>query len=83
MKMSSKIYDVLKFVAWLWVPLTALITSFLDTWFVGAEWVDPAVKTLLAIEVFIGSLVAKSNIDYNKELKNEQSEKGEQNESVD
>ena len=66
MKMSGKVYDILKFVVWLWVPLATLITSLCTIWFPDAAWVDPLTKTLLAIEVFLGAIVSKSNYDYNQ-----------------
>lgn len=66
MKMHGKVYDVLKFVVWLWVPLATLVTSLCTIWFPGATWVDPLTKTLLAIEVFLGAIVSKSNYDYNQ-----------------
>ena len=67
MKLSSKEYDILKFVVWLWIPLATLITSLSTIWFDGASWVEPLSKTLIAIEVFLGAIVSKSNYDYNKE----------------
>ena len=67
MKMSSKVYDILKFVVWLWIPLATLITSLSTIWFPEASWVEPLSKTLIAIEVFLGAIVSKSNYDYNKE----------------
>lgn len=67
MKLSSKVYDILKFVVWLWIPLATLITSLSTIWFEGASWVEPLSKTLIAIEVFLGAIVSKSNYDYNKE----------------
>ena len=71
MKMHGKVYDVLKFVVWLWVPLATLVTSLCTIWFPDATWVDPLTKTLLAIEVFLGAIVSKSNYDYNKQIDQE------------
>ena len=67
MKMSGKTYDVLKFVVWLYVPLMTLATTVLGIWFPGAEWLEPVRDTLIAINVFLGAIVSKSNYDYNKE----------------
>lgn len=66
MKMNGKVYDVLKFVVWLWIPLATFIITFSDAWFTGATWIDPLQKTFVGFEVFLGALVSKSNYDYNK-----------------
>ena len=55
MKMNGKVYDVLKFIVWLWVPLATLVTSLLTIWFPEATWVEPTVQTMLAVEVFLGA----------------------------
>ena len=67
MKMNGKTYDVLKFVAWLWVPLTTLIITLLGAWKSDWQYIGAIKDTLIAIEVFLGALVSKSNYDYNNE----------------
>lgn len=81
MKMKSEVYDVLKFWGWLWVPLSTLAIKILTIWFPEATWVNPTVDTLLAVEVFLGAVLSKSNIDYNKYLTEKQ--EGVENESLD
>lgn len=71
MKMSGKVYDILKFVVWLWVPLTTFITTLLGIWKPDWAYLSAVKDTLIAIEVFLGALVAKSNYDFNKENTNE------------
>lgn len=67
MKMSGKTYDVLKFWAWLWVPLTTLCITILGAWKPDWQYMGALKDTLIAIEVFLGALVSKSNYDYNQE----------------
>lgn len=67
MKLTNKQYDILKFVAWFWGPLFIFLSSVLN--YFTVKW-DPANDILFvlgAVDVFIGALVSKSNIDYNKE----------------
>lgn len=66
MKMSGKAYDILKFVAWLWVPLTTLAVTLLGIWFPEAPWLEAVKNTLIAINVFLGAIISKSNYDFNK-----------------
>lgn len=63
-QLPDKVYDVLKIVALVIVPLTILISSLGDIW--GLPYKDQIVKTLAAIDVFIGSLLEVSCINYNK-----------------
>ena len=63
-QLPDKVYDVLKIVALVIVPLTILISSLGDIW--GRPYKDQIVKTLAAIDVFIGSLLEVSCINYNK-----------------
>lgn len=63
-QLPDKVYDVLKIVAFVVVPLTILISSLGDIW--GLPYKDQIVKTLAAIDVFIGSLLEVSCINYNK-----------------
>ena len=67
-KLPDKVYDILKVVALIIVPLTVLISSLGDIW--GLPYQTQIVKTLAAIDVFIGSLLEISSVNYhkNKEL---------------
>ena len=67
-KLPDKVYDVLKVVALIIVPLTVLISSLGDIW--GLPYQTQIVKTLAAIDVFVGSLLEISSVNYhkNKEL---------------
>lgn len=71
MKMSGKTYDRLKFVVWLYVPLMTLATTLLQIWFPNSPYLEPIQQTLIAINVFLGAIVSKSNYDYNKNEVNE------------
>ena len=66
MKMNGKTYDIMKFVVWLWIPLATLIATLCAIWFPDASWIQPLKDTFIAVEVFLGALVSKSNYDYNK-----------------
>lgn len=63
-KLSNKAYDVLKVIALVIVPLTVLIGSLGDIW--GLPYREQIVKTLAAIDLFVGSLLEVSSINYNK-----------------
>lgn len=63
-KLPNKVYDVLKVVALIIVPVTILISSLGDIW--GLPYQDQIVKTLGAIEVFLGSLLEISSANYRK-----------------
>lgn len=66
MKLPGKVYDVLKFIVWIWVPLATLAVTVLEVWIPNNPIIEPIRQTLIAIEVFLGAVVAKSNYDYNK-----------------
>lgn len=63
-QLPDKVYDVLKVIALVIVPLTVLISSLGDIW--GLPYREQIVKTLAAIDLFIGSLLEVSSINYNK-----------------
>lgn len=65
MKMKSETYDKLKHIAWIVAPLLTLIAAICNIW--GVEYADKITATAAAIDTFIGSLVAVSNYNYNKE----------------
>ena len=67
MKMSDKVYDVLKFISWFWGPLFIFVTAIVNIWFFDSKNFEQIVGTLSAIDLLIGSLVSNSNIKFRKE----------------
>lgn len=65
MKMTNKIYDTLKIIALVAVPVTVLITSILTALQVPNLEVITAI--LAAIDTFLGSLVEIARRNYEKE----------------
>lgn len=68
-KMSSKVYDVLKFIAIVVLPaISALYIGLSNIWGFGfGEQVDATVQLVIAIiNALLGLTVAKSNYDYKK-----------------
>ena len=65
MKMSNKVYDTLKIIALVAVPVTVLITSILTALDVPNLEVITAI--LAAIDTFLGSLVEIARRVYEKE----------------
>lgn len=65
MKMSNKVYDTLKIIALVAVPVTVLITSILTALQVPNLEVITAI--LAAIDTFLGSLVEIARRVYEKE----------------
>lgn len=66
MRMSSKTYDILKWIAWLWAPLFTLVTALVNIWMFESKNFEQIVATLVAIDTFIGAIVGISNFNYNK-----------------
>ncbi len=64
-KLSNKVYDVLKIVSILILPLTIFITSLGDIW--GLPYSYEIIKTLGAIEVFVGAILKISSDNYHEE----------------
>ena len=67
MKISDKVYDVLKFIPWLWAPLVTLITAFINIWYFDGKYFEQIISTMMAIDAFVGAVVAHSNVQYHKE----------------
>lgn len=68
MKLSNKVYDVLKWVAM--ILIDALATAFsviAQAWSAPMEIVTPIVITLTAIGTLIGALIGVSSANYNKQ----------------
>lgn len=68
-KISNKTYDVLKIVSILIIPVIAFFTSLADIW--EFPYQLQILKTLTAIEVFVGALLKISSDNYHEENKPE------------
>lgn len=66
MKMSNKMYDVLKYVAQIVLPaLGTLYAALSAVW--GLPYGEEIVGTISAVDVCLGSLLMISNAQYKKE----------------
>ena len=65
MKLSNKTYNVLKWMALVFLPAAGTLYGTLsDIW--GIPFGDEIVRTVVAIEFFLGTLLGISSIQYNK-----------------
>lgn len=65
MKMSNKTYDILKWVAMIVLPALAILyKSLAGTW--GLPFAEQIPETIVATELFLGTLLGVSNANYNK-----------------
>lgn len=68
MKINSKVYDVLKWVAMLFLPaLALLVQTVFAIW--GIPYGEQISATIVAINAFLGAVLGISNIGYQKSLK--------------
>jgi hypothetical protein len=66
MKMSNKVYDILKFVAQILLPaLATLYFALAKIW--GFPYATEITGTLAAVDAFLGALLGISTANYNKE----------------
>ena len=66
MEMSDKIYDILKWVALIFIPaLGTLYFAISAIW--GLPYGEQIVGTLTAVDTFLGALLGISTYQYNKE----------------
>ena len=66
MKMSNKVYDVLKFIAQILLPaLGTLYFALAKIW--GFPYAAEIVGTISAVDAFLGALLGISTANYNKE----------------
>lgn len=64
--MSDKIYDILKWVALIFIPALGTLYFALSTiW--GLPYGEQIVGTLTAVDTFLGALLGISTYQYNKE----------------
>lgn len=70
MKMSNKVYDVLKYIAQIALPaLGTLYFALAEIW--GLPYGEQIVGTITAVDACLGALLMISSSKYYKELKNE------------
>lgn len=68
MKMNDKLYDVLKWVAILFLPaLAILIKTVFAIWQIPLG--DQISATIIAVQVFLGAILGVSSLNYSKEQK--------------
>lgn len=72
MKISNKAYDFWKFVPWVWAPIVTLLTALINIWYFDGKYFEQIISTLVAIDGFVGAIIAHSNIKYNKENNQEE-----------
>ena len=66
MKMSNKVYDVLKWIAMIFLPaLGTLYFALAKIW--GFPFAAEIVGTISAVDAFLGALLGISTVQYNKE----------------
>lgn len=65
MNMSNELYDILKKISLLLVPLTTLILTLSDIW--GFAYGTQVAATVSAIGVFLGACLVVSSKNYFKE----------------
>jgi hypothetical protein len=65
MKMTSKTYDVLKWIAMVVIPAVGTLYSALaGIW--GFPYGEQIVGTLVAVDAFLGTVLQISNVQYKK-----------------
>lgn len=69
MKMSNKVYDILKWVALIVLPAIAILYGTLaNIW--GLPFGEQIPDTITAIDLFLGVVLGVSNVQYKKTLIN-------------
>jgi hypothetical protein len=67
MKMSNKVYDVLKFIAQILLPaIGTLYFALARIW--DLPYPEQIVGTITAVDAFLGALLGISTMQYNKEV---------------
>ena len=68
MKMSNKVYDVLKFIAQILLPaIGTLYFALARIW--NLPYAEQIVGTITAVDAFLGALLGISTMQYNKAQK--------------
>lgn len=66
MKLSNKVYDILKWIAQLFLPAAGtLYFALASIW--GLPYGEEIVGTITAIDAFLGVILGISTIQYNKQ----------------
>lgn len=66
MKLSNRLFDVLKWVAILFLPaLAILIRTVFAIWKI--QYGEEISSTIVALQVFLGAILGVSSLNYNKE----------------
>lgn len=67
MKMSNKVYDVLKWIAMYFLPSAgALYFALAGIW--GFPYGEEIVGTITAVDAFLGAILGISNVQYKKSI---------------
>lgn len=67
MKMSNKVYDILKWIAQIALPAVGVFyTTIASIW--GFGGVEAVTGTILAVDTLLGALLQISNSNYKKNL---------------
>ena len=64
MKISNKVYDVLKWIAQYLLPALTLYFAFSTIW--GLPYGEQVVGTITAIDAFLGAILGLSSATYRK-----------------
>ncbi len=65
MKLPNKVYDILKWIALIFLPAVAVLYGALaPVW--GWAYPDEIVYTITAVDTFLGALLGISNMNYKK-----------------
>lgn len=66
MKLNNKVYDILKWVAILFLPaLALLIKTVFGIW--GIPYGDEIGATIIAVQVFLGAILGVSTMQYKRD----------------
>ena len=69
MKLSNRVFDILKWVAILFLPaLAILIRTVFAIWKI--PYGEEISSTVVALQVFLGAILGVSTLNYNKEVIN-------------
>lgn len=76
MKLGNKVYDILKFIAQIFLPaLATLYFALAQIW--GLPYGEQIVGTITAIDAFLGAILGISTAQYNKQKETEDIEQKE------
>lgn len=66
MKLNNNLYDILKWMAILFLPaLALLVKTVFAIW--GIPYGDEISATIIAVQVFLGAILGVSSMNYHKE----------------